>query len=80
MENQYVHSTDPTQTPRRRTQRPPIRCALVIVAGLLAAVAGIAPASAAQGFLSCASNGYKYNYCSADTQGRVVMLREVSTG
>lgn len=38
------------------------------------------PAQAQQGFLHCASNGYRYQFCSANTQGRVVLVREVSTG
>lgn len=37
-------------------------------------------AQAQQGFLHCASNGYRYNFCSANTQGRVVLVREVSSG
>jgi hypothetical protein len=57
-----------------------VRRVLTVTGTLLVAAAGIAPANAAQGFLNCASNGYKYNYCNADTQGRVVMVREVSTG
>ncbi len=39
-----------------------------------------APAQAQQGFLHCASNGYRYQFCPANTQGRVVLVREVSTG
>ncbi len=35
---------------------------------------------AAQGFITCASNNYRYQYCAVNTQGRVVMVREVSTG
>lgn len=47
----------------------------------LALLAMPAPqAQAQQGFLHCASNGYRYNFCPADTQGRVVMVREVSSG
>ena len=30
--------------------------------------------------LECSSTGYKYQYCEANTQGRVVLLREMSTG
>jgi hypothetical protein len=37
-------------------------------------------AVASQGFLTCSSNNYKYSYCNANTQGRVVLLREVSSG
>jgi len=37
-------------------------------------------ASAAQGFPRCESKGYRHEYCAANTQGRVVLLREISTG
>jgi len=53
---------------------------------MLAAVAAVgvmAPASSAvaqQRLLQCDSNGYRYQYCNADTQGRVILLREKSTG
>jgi hypothetical protein len=47
---------------------------------LAACLAWLGHAEAGQGLLSCASNGYRYQYCNADTQGRVVMLREVSSG
>lgn len=40
----------------------------------------VPPAVAQQGFLTCSSNGYRHNFCSANTQGRVVLLRELSTG
>ncbi len=41
----------------------------------------LAPAaSAATGFVDCDSNGYKYQYCSVNTQGRVNMIHEKSTG
>ena len=81
METLHVQSTESERTRLARRQRSAVLRALFVVAGAsLAVVAGSAPASAAQGFLNCASNGYRYNYCSADTQGRVVMLREVSTG
>ncbi len=43
-------------------------------------VANLTAAEAAQGFINCASNGYRYQYCPANTQGRVVMVREVSSG
>jgi len=33
-----------------------------------------------RGEITCDSNGYRYNYCNADTQGRVSLVREVSTG
>jgi hypothetical protein len=50
-------------------------------AALLAlALAASAHASAATGFINCDSTGYKYNYCAVDTQGRVVLMRENSTG
>ena len=32
------------------------------------------------GTLTCNSNGYRYSYCNADTQGRVSLVREFSTG
>jgi len=53
---------------------------VAIAACLTGLIAWAPPASAAQGFLTCASTSYKYNYCSANTQGRVVLLREVSSG
>jgi Protein of unknown function (DUF3011) len=47
----------------------------------LAVLAASAPAAmAAQGFLTCESQGYRYQYCNANTQGRVLIMREVSTG
>ena len=56
-----------------------MRALLMLIAlGLLGTSAP--EAQARQGFLTCSSNGYRYNYCAADTQGRVVMVREVSTG
>jgi hypothetical protein len=54
-----------------------------IVLGIMGAAwlgGGATVANASQGFLSCSSNGYRYEYCAVDTQGRVVMVREVSTG
>jgi hypothetical protein len=39
-----------------------------------------APAGAATGIIVCESRGYKYEYCDVDTQGRVRIVREVSTG
>jgi len=50
---------------------------LLVVGGLGLAVP---EAQAQQGFLTCSSNGYRYNFCSANTQGRVVMVREISSG
>ncbi|MEO8509359.1 MAG: DUF3011 domain-containing protein [Betaproteobacteria bacterium] len=47
-------------------------------AALLLSTAPAAQASA--GFITCESQGYRYQYCSVNTQGRVIMLREVSTG
>ena len=32
------------------------------------------------GEITCESNGYRYSYCNADTQGRVSLVREISTG
>jgi hypothetical protein len=46
-------------------------------------VLGLAASShawAQTGFLRCDSIGYRYQFCPADTQGRVVLLRENSTG
>jgi Protein of unknown function (DUF3011) len=43
-------------------------------------VAGTPETMAAQGFLTCSSTGYRYEYCAANTQGRVLIVREVSTG
>ncbi len=42
--------------------------------------ASIPDALAEQRLMQCDSNGYRYQYCNADTQGRVVLLREMSTG
>jgi len=48
---------------------------------VLAALCGHVPAAlASQGFLTCESHGYRYQYCAANTQGRVLIVREVSTG
>lgn len=50
---------------------------------LLAAASLFAAAPAVQadsGLLTCESRGYQYQYCNANTQGRVIMLRELSTG
>jgi hypothetical protein len=47
---------------------------------LVLGIAASADAAAATGFINCDSNGYKYNYCAVDTQGRVVMIRENSSG
>jgi hypothetical protein len=47
----------------------------------LASIAAFAPcAQAGAGLLTCESKGYRYEYCIANTQGRVIMLREISTG
>ena len=58
---------------------PFVAVAAVVVGALVLALNAPA-ARAAQGFITCDSNGYRYNYCAADTQGRVVLIREVSTG
>lgn len=47
---------------------------------LAALVAGAPDTMAGQGFLTCSSTGYRYEYCAANTQGRVLIVREVSTG
>jgi hypothetical protein len=44
---------------------------------LLAASAHV---SASTGFVNCDSIGYRYQYCSVNTQGRVAMIRENSSG
>lgn len=54
-----------------------VRFTMAAVAALLC-VGG--NAEAASGFIDCDSIGYRYNYCAANTQGRVVMVREKSTG
>ncbi|MCC6193176.1 MAG: DUF3011 domain-containing protein [Burkholderiales bacterium] len=47
----------------------------------LASLAALAPAAQAQsGFIECSSISYRYQFCPANTQGRVNMIREVSTG
>lgn len=47
----------------------------------IATLVGAAPdARADTGFITCESTGYRYNYCAVRTQGRVAMIREVSTG
>ena len=53
---------------------------LLMMVAMAAMMAAAPKAQAAQGFLNCSSNGYKYNYCAANTQGRVVLMREVSSG
>jgi hypothetical protein len=62
--------------PRART----LRGALLLVVGMALGLLHGEDASAGQGFVSCSSNGYQYQYCNANTQGRVVLLREVSSG
>ena len=54
----------------------------IVLAALLAGVSlfAAAPARAKSGFLTCESISYRYQYCSANTQGRVIMVRERSTG
>lgn len=50
---------------------------------LVAAVAvsiAVPPAWAATGRITCSSNGYRYTTCSVDTDNRVRMVREISTG
>jgi len=47
------------------------------------AVAGLATAwqvHASSGFVECSSISYRYQYCPVDTQGRVIMVSEMSTG
>jgi hypothetical protein len=54
-----------------------------MLGGAVAFACAFAPmpeAAAAQGFIQCSSIGYKYQYCAAHTQGRAVLLRELSTG
>lgn len=38
------------------------------------------PAFAATGRITCSSNGYRYSSCGVDTEGRVRLVREISTG
>jgi len=54
-----------------------------IVPAAIAAVSSlvsIPDAVAGQRLMQCDSNGYRYQYCNADTQGRVILLREISSG
>ena len=54
-----------------------------MVAALLVLAGGVAAppeAVAGTGFLTCESISYRYHFCSANTQGRVIMVRERSTG
>ena len=53
---------------------------IVRVLLLVLAAAAWPQAHAGTGFIDCNSIGYRYQYCSANTQGRVVMVRENSTG
>jgi hypothetical protein len=47
----------------------------------LACAAAFAPnAQGSAGFIDCDSNGYRYQYCAVNTQGRVLMVHEKSTG
>jgi len=48
---------------------------LVVIAGFIAL-----PANADTGFISCDSISYRYQYCPVQTQGRVIMVHENSTG
>src|SRR5262249_49014125 len=55
--------------------------------GYMAAVIGAAlwlptalPASAWTGTIVCESHGYRRNFCRVDTEGRVRLVREISTG
>ncbi len=50
-----------------------------LVAGL-AAVLLAPPVAAYRGTIVCESNGYRYNRCNVDTEGRVEFRREISTG
>ena len=52
-----------------------------LAAASLACISMPAPhAVAEQRLIQCDSIGYRYQYCNADTQGRVVLLQELSTG
>ena len=53
-----------------------IRACLLAFAGFAASAQG----EAATGFIDCASISYKYQYCPVNTQGRVIMVREMSSG
>ncbi|MFO1314524.1 MAG: DUF3011 domain-containing protein [Burkholderiales bacterium] len=48
--------------------------------GLASVLVAAAEAAAGTGFLTCESISYRYNFCGADTQGRVIVVREISTG
>src|SRR5664279_2387412 len=68
-----------TQTiPRRRTDVTRSTWTWLLAAASLLAIAPAAQADS--GLLTCESRGYQYQYCNANTQGRVIMLRELSTG
>jgi hypothetical protein len=56
------------------------RTILAALAVLAACMAVPRAAHASSGLLTCESIGYRYNYCAARTQGRAIMLREISTG
>jgi len=43
-------------------------------------VVASAQASASTGFVNCDSISYRYQFCSVNTQGRVAMIRENSSG
>ncbi len=54
-----------------------LRSLLVATVALSMAVP---PVLAATGRITCSSNGYRYTSCSVDTDNRVRMVREISTG
>ncbi len=47
---------------------------------LLAVAMAVPPALAATGRITCSSNGYRFSSCGVDTEGRVRLVREISTG
>lgn len=50
------------------------------LAALVAVTLAVPPAVAATGRITCSSNGYRHASCSVDTEGRVRLVREISTG
>lgn len=47
---------------------------------LVAFALAVPPAFAATGRITCSSNGYRYSSCGVDTEGRVRLVNEISTG
>lgn len=51
-----------------------------VLAAIVAVTLTVPPAVAATGRITCSSNGYRHASCSVDTEGRVRLVREISTG